>query len=145
MYYLHVENRKSVVTLVLLKQCVFVYFFSKHFNWYLKLFQLAEIVSQGKLVSDEIIFDLLSKRLQAGEAKGESGFILDGFPRTIRQAVRPLLYKKISLLLNIMIPIVWMLNYRVLVKYLHVDSPGYLQEIRIFYFLQLYLQMSWYD
>ncbi|GJY34059.1 adenylate kinase 1, chloroplastic-like protein [Tanacetum coccineum] len=47
---------------------------------------LAEIVNQGKLVSDEIIFNLLSKRLEAGEAKGESGFILDGFPRTIRQA-----------------------------------------------------------
>ncbi|XP_043702143.1 adenylate kinase 1, chloroplastic-like [Telopea speciosissima] len=48
--------------------------------------QLAEIVNQGKLVSDEIIFNLLSQRLEAGEAKGESGFILDGFPRTIRQA-----------------------------------------------------------
>lgn len=48
--------------------------------------QLSEIVNQGKLVSDEIIINLLSKRLQAGEAKGESGFILDGFPRTIRQA-----------------------------------------------------------
>ncbi|KAF5733797.1 adenylate kinase 6 chloroplastic [Tripterygium wilfordii] len=48
--------------------------------------QLAEIVNQGKLVSDEIIINLLSKRLEAGEAKGESGFILDGFPRTIRQA-----------------------------------------------------------
>lgn len=48
--------------------------------------QLAEIVNQGKLVSDEIIFNLLSKRLEAGELKGESGFILDGFPRTIRQA-----------------------------------------------------------
>ncbi|THG03769.1 hypothetical protein TEA_003744 [Camellia sinensis var. sinensis] len=47
---------------------------------------LAEIVNQGKLVSDEIIIRLLSKRLEAGEAKGESGFILDGFPRTIRQA-----------------------------------------------------------
>ena len=46
-----------------------------------------EIVNQGKLVSDEIIISLLSKRLEAGEAKGESGFILDGFPRTIRQAV----------------------------------------------------------
>ena len=44
-------------------------------------------MNQGQLVSDEIIISLLSKRLQAGEAKGESGFILDGFPRTIRQAV----------------------------------------------------------
>lgn len=48
--------------------------------------QLAEIVNQGKLVSDEIIFNLLSKRLASGEAKGESGFILDGFPRTVKQA-----------------------------------------------------------
>lgn len=52
--------------------------------------QLKEIVNQGKLVSDEIIINLLSKRLEAGEAKGESGFILDGFPRTIRQAVSTL-------------------------------------------------------
>ncbi|GKD16334.1 adenylate kinase 1, chloroplastic-like protein [Tanacetum coccineum] len=52
-------------------------------------YELAEIVDQGKLVSDEIIFNLLSKRLEAGEAKGESGFILDGFPRTIRQASQP--------------------------------------------------------
>lgn len=49
--------------------------------------QLKGIVNQGKLVSDEIIIDLLSKRLEDGEVKGESGFILDGFPRTIRQAV----------------------------------------------------------
>ncbi|KAK6929256.1 hypothetical protein RJ641_005461 [Dillenia turbinata] len=48
--------------------------------------QLSEIVNQGKLVSDEIIINLLSKRLEAGEARGESGFILDGFPRTLRQA-----------------------------------------------------------
>lgn len=38
-------------------------------------------------MSDEIILSLLSKRLEAGEVKGESGFILDGFPRTIKQAV----------------------------------------------------------
>ncbi|XP_027366364.1 adenylate kinase 1, chloroplastic-like [Abrus precatorius] len=48
--------------------------------------QLSEIVKQGQLVSDEIIINLLSKRLVAGEAKGELGFILDGFPRTIKQA-----------------------------------------------------------
>jgi hypothetical protein len=51
------------------------------------LLQLSEIVNQGKLVSDEIIISLLSKRLESGEAKGDSGFILDGFPRTINQAV----------------------------------------------------------
>lgn len=44
-------------------------------------------MNQGQLVSDEIIIRLLSKRLEAGEAKGESGFILDGFPRTTKQAV----------------------------------------------------------
>ncbi|NP_001147161.1 Probable adenylate kinase 1, chloroplastic [Zea mays] len=48
--------------------------------------QLAEIVNQGKLVSDEIIINLLSKRLKKGEDQGESGFILDGFPRTVKQA-----------------------------------------------------------
>jgi adenylate kinase len=49
--------------------------------------QLAEIVNQGQLVSDEIIVELLTKRLSKGEEKGESGFILDGFPRTVKQAV----------------------------------------------------------
>ncbi|KAI3969013.1 hypothetical protein MKW92_040479 [Papaver armeniacum] len=48
--------------------------------------QLSEIVNQGKLLSDDIIFSLLSKRLETGEGNGESGFILDGFPRTVRQA-----------------------------------------------------------
>ncbi|KAL0322409.1 UNVERIFIED_CONTAM: putative adenylate kinase, chloroplastic [Sesamum calycinum] len=48
--------------------------------------QLADIVNQGKLISDEIIIDLLSKRLEDAQAKGEMGFILDGFPRTVRQA-----------------------------------------------------------
>ncbi|KAF3323846.1 Protein EMSY-LIKE 1 [Carex littledalei] len=48
--------------------------------------KLAEIVNQGKVVSDEIIVELLTKGLSKGEEKGESGFILDGFPRTVRQA-----------------------------------------------------------
>ncbi|KAK7355701.1 hypothetical protein VNO80_14961 [Phaseolus coccineus] len=48
--------------------------------------QLSEIVKQGQLVSDEIIISLLSKRLGAEEGKDELGFILDGFPRTIKQA-----------------------------------------------------------
>ncbi|XP_068492504.1 probable adenylate kinase 1, chloroplastic isoform X1 [Phaseolus vulgaris] len=49
--------------------------------------QLSEIVKQGQLVSDEIIISLLSKRLGAEEGKDDLGFILDGFPRTIKQAV----------------------------------------------------------
>ncbi|XP_031477917.1 probable adenylate kinase 6, chloroplastic [Nymphaea colorata] len=48
--------------------------------------QLKAMVNQGKLVPDEIIISLLSKRLENGQLKGESGFILDGFPRTIKQA-----------------------------------------------------------
>jgi adenylate kinase len=42
-------------------------------------FQLAEIVNQGKLVSDEIIINLLSRRLEEGEEKGELGSSLMAF------------------------------------------------------------------
>ncbi|CAL9236153.1 unnamed protein product [Arabidopsis halleri] len=48
--------------------------------------QLKELVNHGKLVPDEFIISLLSKRLQAGKENGESGYILDGFPRTVTQA-----------------------------------------------------------
>ena len=41
----------------------------------------------GQLLPDDIIFSLLSKRLESGVCRGESGFILDGFPRTVNQAV----------------------------------------------------------
>ncbi|KNA15157.1 hypothetical protein SOVF_100670 isoform A [Spinacia oleracea] len=40
------------------------------------------------MVSDEIIVDLLSKRLEPGEVKGEPGYIINEFPRTIRQSGR---------------------------------------------------------
>ncbi|WOK92828.1 putative adenylate kinase 6, chloroplastic [Canna indica] len=63
--------------------------------------QLAEIVNHGQLVSDEIILRLLSKRLEDGEAKGESGFILDGFPRTIRQAEKLEEVTEIDLVVNL--------------------------------------------
>ncbi|KAL9227031.1 hypothetical protein vseg_002776 [Gypsophila vaccaria] len=43
-------------------------------------------VSQGKLVPEDIIFGLLSKRLEEGYYRGETGFILDGIPRTKMQA-----------------------------------------------------------
>ncbi|CAH9091703.1 unnamed protein product [Cuscuta europaea] len=66
--------------------------------------KLAEIVNQGKLVSDEIILNLLSKRLEAGEARGEAGFILDGFPRTVRQAEILNDVTDIELVVNLKLP-----------------------------------------
>ncbi|KAK6152423.1 hypothetical protein DH2020_015058 [Rehmannia glutinosa] len=66
--------------------------------------QLADIVNQGKLVSDEIIINLLSKRLEVGEEKGESGFILDGFPRTVRQAEILNDVTDIDLVVNLKLP-----------------------------------------
>jgi len=44
-------------------------------------------VNRGELVPEEIIFGLLSKRLEYGYDNGETGFILDGIPRTQIQAV----------------------------------------------------------
>lgn len=55
-------------------------------------------------MSDEIVITLLSKRLETGEAKGESGFILDGFPRTIRQAEILEGVTDIGLVVNLKLP-----------------------------------------
>ena len=46
----------------------------------------APIVASGKLVSDDIMVDVVRDRLNKADAKG--GFILDGFPRTLVQAER---------------------------------------------------------
>lgn len=43
-----------------------------------------EFMDAGKLVSDELIIDMMRGRLQEDDAK--EGFMLDGFPRTINQA-----------------------------------------------------------
>ncbi|PHU18844.1 putative adenylate kinase 7, mitochondrial [Capsicum chinense] len=48
--------------------------------------QIADAVNQRKLVPEEVIFGLLSKRLEEGYCRGESGFILDGIPRSKIQA-----------------------------------------------------------
>lgn len=48
--------------------------------------QIENAVNQGKLVPEDIIFGLLTKRLEEGYCRGETGFILDGIPRTRIQA-----------------------------------------------------------
>ena len=46
--------------------------------------KVADIMDNGKLVSDEIVIDLIAEQLDA--QAGAAGFIFDGFPRTIAQA-----------------------------------------------------------
>ena len=55
--------------------------------FYIAYQQIANSVNEGKLVPEDIIFGLLTKRLEEGYNKGETGFILDGIPRTSMQAV----------------------------------------------------------
>jgi len=43
-----------------------------------------ELMDKGALVTDEIVIGLVEERL--AESDCEKGFILDGFPRTIKQA-----------------------------------------------------------
>lgn len=48
--------------------------------------EIKKIMEQGKLVSDEIIIKLIKKRINEDDCK--NGYILDGFPRTINQALK---------------------------------------------------------
>lgn len=43
-----------------------------------------EIMDSGALVPDEVVVDIIGQRIKEKDA--ESGFILDGFPRTVAQA-----------------------------------------------------------
>jgi len=48
--------------------------------------RLEEIMKSGALVSDDIVLSLLTKRLSNNDIN--KGFILDGFPRNINQAIK---------------------------------------------------------
>jgi adenylate kinase len=49
--------------------------------------QVQSIVQQGGLVSDEIVATLVEQRLAEATKQQVNGFVFDGFPRTIPQAV----------------------------------------------------------
>ncbi len=47
---------------------------------------VAEIIGNGRLVSDELIVEVVRERLSKPDAQ-QRGYLLDGFPRTVAQAV----------------------------------------------------------
>ena len=46
--------------------------------------RMRSVIEQGELVPDDIIIEIVKKRLELGDIR--EGYILDGFPRTIAQA-----------------------------------------------------------
>ncbi|MEL0280178.1 MAG: adenylate kinase [Gammaproteobacteria bacterium] len=46
--------------------------------------ELKKIMSSGKFVSDDLVLELVSKKISSDDCK--NGFILDGFPRNLSQA-----------------------------------------------------------
>mgnify|MGYP000673739832 CR=1 FL=1 len=64
--------------------------------------KIREYVDRGELVPDEIIIELLINRLRKTDA--ERGFILDGFPRTIKQADFLDRNIKLDLVINLNVP-----------------------------------------
>jgi adenylate kinase len=61
--------------------------------------KLASDMEKGKLAPDEVVIDLISKRI-----KDESGFLLDGFPRTKAQAVALADLTKIDVVVALIVP-----------------------------------------
>ena len=67
---------------------------------------LSSYVDQGAMVPDEVVLALLQTRLAQPDAT--AGFILDGFPRTVAQAVALESFAKLHLVVNIVLPDRWL-------------------------------------
>jgi len=59
-------------------------------------------MDEGKLVPDELIINMLKNRIEQDDCK--SGFILDGFPRTIPQAESLETVTKMDVVINLAVP-----------------------------------------
>ena len=82
--------------------------FRKHMGEQTELGKLAEkYISQGKLVPDDVTIGLVENRLEENDVK--EGIILDGFPRTVKQAeeldkILENKGKKVDLVINLTTP-----------------------------------------
>ena len=82
--------------------------FRKHIGEQTELGKLAEkYMSQGKLVPDDVTIGLVENRLEEDDVK--EGIILDGFPRTVKQAeeldkILKNKGKKVDLVINLTTP-----------------------------------------
>ena len=64
--------------------------------------KVSEILGRGSLVPDEIVIEIIKKRLKKDDCK--NGFILDGYPRTIAQAEVLEEITKIDAIINVAVP-----------------------------------------
>ncbi|MBO3798952.1 MAG: adenylate kinase [Thermoproteota archaeon] len=63
---------------------------------------ISSYVSNGKLVPDEVVNRVMEKRLSQEDCK--RGFILDGYPRTLQQALFLDRFSKIDFVINLNVP-----------------------------------------
>jgi len=64
--------------------------------------KVALFVNSGELVPDDIVIEVLGKRIR--ESKCGKGFILDGYPRTVRQAEALEKIVKIDAVIRLVVP-----------------------------------------
>ncbi len=64
--------------------------------------QIHSLIDKGEMVSDELIFEILKKRIKKPDCK--NGFILEGFPRNLKQAIMLENQIDIDLIIEIYLP-----------------------------------------